>query len=153
MKNRIPTFESFEDDKLSLGFGAQNLTKTSLSLNSLGNIFALRRHKFMKIPRCKWFEYKDIKVQGKSELKWAKENYSKIKIQKRTHIKTPYGIYIPDFETDDAYIEVKSSWTFQKLFEKDEYKLKKMQYVNDNIKKVIIYIDEGNEWIIKNTKF
>jgi hypothetical protein len=103
-------------------------------------------------PKCKIYTFKGIKVQGRSELKWIKENYDKVINTKKKAVKTPLGVYFPDFETEEAYIEVKSSWTYEKMLEeknKNNSQYKKIQYVSKHIKPVKIYIDAGVDWAMK----
>jgi hypothetical protein len=109
----------------------------------------LKRIKNGKIngsPKSKIYEHNGVKVQGGSELKWIKENYDMIVSEKKTGIMTPYGMYFPDFETKDYYVEVKSRYTYEKMLNKTQFK--KIRYTNDNIKKLKIYIDEGSCWSI-----
>ena len=62
-------------------------------------------------------------------------------------IKTPFGIYFPDFEYDDKYIEIKSIFTY-KVFQKEILGLdkqvskqkEKLIWVAENIKPVNIFI-------------
>lgn len=99
-------------------------------------------------PKSKWYEYKDIKVQGRSELKWIQSNYESIISKSKYFIETPLGIYIPDFETKEYLIEVKSMWTYGKLI-KDTKKIEKMMFVSQNIKPILVYVDSGSQWIIR----
>ena len=66
-------------------------------------------------------------------------------------ILTPYGYYTPDFEFDNEFVEIKCKFTYDVLMgntsfssnkESNPYQLKKIKWVNDNIKAVnIIIID------------
>lgn len=67
-------------------------------------------------------------------------------------VKTPFGIYHPDFEFKDRYIEIKSTYT-KEIFlgEKEningEYtkkQFKKIQWINQNIKPIEIIIMDSN---------
>lgn len=90
--------------------------------------------------RCKWYEYKGLKVQGRYELYFIMT--SKLNLTKPTRIKTPYGFYTPDFEAEDFYIEIKSTYTFKICRKTNQFK--KIKWVNDNIKKVKIKIIQEN---------
>lgn len=90
--------------------------------------------------RCKWYEYKGLKVQGRYELYFLMT--SKLNLTKPTRIKTTYGFYTPDFEAEDFYIEIKSTYTFKICRKTNQFK--KIKWVNDNIKKVKIKIIQEN---------
>jgi hypothetical protein len=110
----------------------------------------LERGELGKNPKCNWFNYKGIKAQGRSELKWLKNNYDLIIKKKRSFISTPHGIYIPDFETNNYLIEIKSSWTYNILLQ-DKNKLDKLNFINLNIKPLKIIIDNGKNFEEINT--
>lgn len=94
--------------------------------------------------RCKWYEYKGLKVQGRYELYFLMT--SKLKLTKPKPIKTPFGFYTPDFETNDFYIEIKSTYTFKTC--RNTKQFDKIKWVNDNIKKVKIKIIQ--ETVVEN---
>ena len=97
-------------------------------------------------PKSSIYDYKGYKVQGRSELKWIKENYHLISQSKKKGINTPYGYYFPDFETKDYYVEVKSRYTYELMLNKPQFK--KIKFVSDTYKPVKLYIDDGNTWEI-----
>jgi len=113
-------------------------------------------------PRSSWYEYKGIKCQGKSELKWLKENFNLVE-NSRLHFKTPYGLYIGDFKIKDTLIEIKSLYTFNRMIEK-ENQIKKILWVNKYIIPVEFAVDhknkfhtfkcgdEGVDWAMKKSK-
>jgi len=78
-------------------------------------------------------------------------------------INTPHGVYYPDFEYDDKFIEIKSSYTYDVLLGKipsrfngkyDFKQIKKIKWVNENVKPVdvIIVSRNGNKLIKKDIK-
>jgi hypothetical protein len=106
---------------------------------------------------CEYFEIEGLSCQG---------TYEKFYIEKLKELgytlpkngnpkKTPFGFYTPDFEYEDYCIEVKSSYTYDVLLGKkkswykqtiDETQLKKIKWVNKNLKKVqVILIDKRNK--------
>lgn len=112
---------------------------------------------------CKIFDVKGISCNGTFEKffieKILKENMT---LPKNCNpIKTPYGMYYPDFEIDGQYVEIKSDYTYQILLGKEKNRwsnkfdftqLKKIKWVNQNIKKVdIIVVDKRKNKLIKKT--
>ena len=100
-------------------------------------------------PKCKIYTFNGITVQGRSELKWITENFYRVITDKKKAVKTPFGLYFPDFETKTAYIEIKSRYTYERMLDKADKPTsqhRKIVYVNKNIKPVKIYIDEGKTW-------
>lgn len=94
--------------------------------------------------RCKWYEYKGLKVQGRYELYFLMT--SKLKLTKPKPIKTPFGFYTPDFESEKFFIEIKSTYTFKTC--RNTKQFDKIKWVNDNIKRVKIKIIQ--EDIVEN---
>lgn len=108
---------------------------------------------------AKWYVVNGIKCQGKVEKAVAELLFEKeILFSRGKAIKTPYGNYTPDFETQEYFIEVKGlhSWHmalglkghFEKadnpiFVEKSDLSLKKMLFVH-NIKPIIVYIQIEN---------
>lgn len=74
-------------------------------------------------------------------------------------VNTPYGVYYPDFLNDETYIEIKSDYTYDVLIGRkinrwtkkiDTTQLKKIKWVNENIKPVdILVVDKKHNKIIK----
>lgn len=103
----------------------------------------------IKGGKCKYFKTKIGTVQGKLELNYInniiENNLPLPRIPKG--IRTPFGIYFPDFEYDDKYIEIKSVFTY-KVFQKEILGLdkqvskqkEKLIWVAENIKPVNIFI-------------
>ena len=109
---------------------------------------------------CKWFTINGVKVQGlgekfvaetlnKHNIGWIRSNYIKLKSGKK---------YTPDFDLGEYYIEVKGMRTMLKALgllsllergNKDWSKsinnesFQKMIEVNNNIKPIIIYINDN----------
>jgi hypothetical protein len=73
---------------------------------------------------------------------------------------TPFGVYYPDFLDDKSYIEIKSDYTYDVLIgmkpsrwtkKIDTTQLKKIKWVNENIKPVdVLVVDKKNNKIIKS---
>lgn len=79
-----------------------------------------------------------LSCQGSYE-KWFIETLVKNNIilpTKPCAIKTPTGVYTPDFEYSHLYIEIKSTYTL--TTKKFEFQEPKIKWVNENIKPVII---------------
>ena len=56
-------------------------------------------------------------------------------------IKTPTGFYTPDFESDDCFFEIKSTYTIEESRKSGQ--MKKIKWVCKNVKKVkVIILDE-----------
>jgi hypothetical protein len=106
----------------------------------------IKRGEINGSPKCSIYEYKDHKVQGRSELKWIKENYDKVVKRKKEGINTPHGYYFPDFETESYYVEIKSRYTYNLMLNKKQFE--KIKYVSKSHKQVKIFIDEGKEWTV-----
>jgi hypothetical protein len=76
-----------------------------------------------------------------------------------TSINTPLGVYYPDFEYDNNYIEIKSDYTYDILlgFKVNRYTKKidllqyeKIKWVNEHVKPIeILVVDKRNNKIIK----
>lgn len=95
---------------------------------------------------CKLYDTIIGTVQGKSELEYINSLIKNKEILPKIPkgIKTPFGTYYPDFEFEDKYIEIKSTFTFDVFngkFEKFKNKQKeKLIWVSKNIKPVNIFI-------------
>jgi len=101
---------------------------------------------------CDYFCEDGYKVQGHTEkryIKFLKQNNLNLPIQRnRKGIQTPYGIYFPDFEFENYYVEVKSTYTFSKLInrlsydgKKDNKQFDKILWISKNIKEIKIFIE------------
>jgi len=112
---------------------------------------------------CKVFEVEEVFCNGTFEKffleKMIKENKT---VPKNCEpIKTPYGMYYPDFQVNNHYVEIKSDYTYQILLGKEKNRwskkfdfvqLKKIKWVNRNIRKVdIIVVDKRNNKLTKKT--
>jgi hypothetical protein len=105
--------------------------------------------------RCKEFLVHGLKCYGSSEKKYIEillgEN-QKLPSNTEISIETEYGTYTPDFEFDDFYVEVKSTFTYAVLIGEKSYsknresnpnQLKKIQWVSENLKKVMVALIDG----------
>jgi len=109
---------------------------------------------------CKFYNINGIRCQGTYEKFYIEFliNNNKELPENAKSIRTPYGIYCPDFEYEEKLIEVKSDYTYDVLIGKkinrfkhkiDTTQYKKLSWVNDNIKKVqIIVVDKRNNKLI-----
>lgn len=104
--------------------------------------------------RCKYFDQNGYRVQGLTEKRFVdyflNNDNLKAPLKKRPKaIRTPMGLYYPDFITDDGLIyEVKSLWTFNKLkTKKGALQLEKMKWINNNLKdkKVVLLVEQKNK--------
>ena len=112
---------------------------------------------------CKVFEIEGIFCHGTFEKffleKLLKEN--KPLPKNCEPVKTPYGMYYPDFQVNNHYVEIKSDYTYEILLGKEKNRwskkfdfiqLKKIEWVNENIRKVdIIVVDKKNNKLTKKT--
>lgn len=105
----------------------------------------------------KWYEFNGIKCQGKIELAIAKILFElNHTFQRGTAIETPFGKYTPDFDCGAFFVEAKGQNTWlkacgvvplmdnardPKLAEISDNSLKKMEWVDINIKPVYVLID------------
>jgi hypothetical protein len=105
----------------------------------------------------KWYEINGIKCQGKLELAVATLLFERnMTFTRGIAVTTPYGKYTPDFDCGEFYIEVKGMNTWlkacgvvpymenarnEKLAEISNNSLKKMEWVDINVKHVYILID------------
>lgn len=89
--------------------------------------------------RCQFFSVNGMTLQGRYELYYyltSKENLTKPEL-----IQTPYGFYTPDFETEERYIEIKSTFTIKTCFKGKQ--IEKIKWVRKNIKPLtILVLDE-----------
>jgi hypothetical protein len=106
-------------------------------------------------PKSKYIETTIGKVQGSYEVAYLQQHFetsgSLPRIGKAVH--TPYGAYIPDFDCENAFIEVKSPFTWrvcrgleinQKGI-KSNVQYKKIKWVDKNVKPVIVKVFENKE--------
>lgn len=91
--------------------------------------------------RCKFYKIENLIVQGKYELYFAMN--SELDLIKPKAIKTPFGLYTPDFEVDEYFIEIKSTITFKNCIKSIQYK--KIKWVRNNIKNVKIIVLNENK--------
>lgn len=113
-----------------------------------------------KIGKSRTYLTKHGKVLGSYEVAYLEkliefnENLPKI-VNKR--YKTPYGTYMPDFEFEDRFIEIKSKFTYNVAMGKQptnnglftDKQWKKIQWLSENIKKVEVVIinkDDGKKY-------
>jgi hypothetical protein len=75
----------------------------------------MQKKKRRKRSRVKFYVFKNLKCQGRKELRYVKEcvRYGWPLPKKPKRIKTPLGYYTPDFGYKDKYIEIKCLGTFQ----------------------------------------
>lgn len=105
----------------------------------------------------KWVEVGGIKCQGMTEARACEVLQSIIVVNRGRAISTPYGKYTPDFDCGNFFVEVKGPHTWMvalglasilenarnpDLAKKTDNSLKKMCWVNDNIKPVIVFVDQ-----------
>lgn len=99
--------------------------------------------------RCKFFNINDVVLQGRYELYYyLLHNKEPQKVTKS--ILTPYGWYRPDFEHNEQYVEIKSTYTIKTALKSGQ--LKKIAWVSRNIKAVkILVINETEVETFLNT--
>lgn len=105
----------------------------------------------------KWYEINGIKCQGKLELAVAGILFEiGTDFKRGSAIETPFGKYTPDFDCGSFFVEVKGQNTWlkacgvvplmdnardPKLAEISDNSLKKMEWVDLNVKPVYVLID------------
>jgi hypothetical protein len=105
----------------------------------------------------KWYEINGIRCQGKLELAVASILLGlHVPFERGKAIQTPHGKYSPDFDCGRFFIEVKGQNTWlkacgvvplmdnardPKLAEISDNSLKKMEWVDKNVKPVYVLID------------
>jgi len=112
---------------------------------------------------CKFFYIDGLKCQGTYEKYYVEKLLKDKKILPKNgkSMITPYGVYYPDFDYGDYLIEIKSDYTYKVMIGElknrfnnryDTNQLKKIKWVNHNIKpvKVIIVDKRKNKLIEKN---
>lgn len=102
--------------------------------------------------RCKYYQTSAGLVQGTYELRYIQKLESEgRKLPKKCTkpISTPFGVYLPDFEFDDRFIEIKSDFTFDICIGKKAWRssvkpktpqMEKINYVREYIKPVQVII-------------
>lgn len=87
--------------------------------------------------RCKFYNIDGITLQGRYELYYYLYN-NKLPTKPKLQIKTPYGWYRPDFEYQDCYIEIKSTYTIKTATKSGQ--LRKIAWISKNIQRVKIIV-------------
>ena len=95
-----------------------------------------------KNPKCKNFEVNGLKCQGTFEKQYILNLVDKNKVlpTKPKGINTSLGFYFPDFEFEDKFIEIKSTYTYAQLLENKFNQLEKIKEVTKNIKPVEVTV-------------
>jgi hypothetical protein len=128
----------------------KNNTKEHNEKIRQGNINFNLNSERKRTTKCKIFIINGIICEGTCEKKYI-ENLILSKSElpwKPSRIKTPFGTYKPDFEFQNRYVEIKSTYTYKiYLGELKGYGNKystlqkqKLEWVNNNIKKVELKI-------------
>ena len=110
--------------------------------------------------RCKQFIINDIKCDGTHEMVYIENLVSENKkLPKNTKsIKTDFGYYTPDFEFDEFYVDIKSTFTLKVLLGFSSYsknkksnpkQLLKIKYIDKNVKPIKIIIVDVRQNEIK----
>jgi len=104
--------------------------------------------------RCKYFDERGYRVQGLTEKRFViyfcdNDNIKSPLKERPKAIRTPMGLYYPDFITEDGVIyEVKSKYTFDILGTKrGKSQYEKMKWINennDNIK-IILFVEQKDK--------
>ena len=102
---------------------------------------AASKREFTGSSMSNYYEVAGIKCQGSSEkiyLERLIESESELPLKCSKFIDTPYGKRQLDFEYDDRFIEIKSSWTF-KFYKNSDQELKD-KWITENIKRVEVIV-------------
>jgi hypothetical protein len=125
-----------------------NLTKQKMSKSQLNN----KNRMSTTGPKSRYVETTIGKVQGSYEVAYLQQYFEvsgSLPIIGRA-VHTPYGSYIPDFDSGEVFIEIKSKFTWeicQGMREnqkgiKTDIQHKKIKWVDKNVKPVIVYVLE-----------
>jgi hypothetical protein len=90
--------------------------------------------------RCKFYEIAGLRCQGKWELAYINsliKNDKPLPTKAKT-ITTPFGFYTPDFEFEEKFIDVKSTYTLKTCIKSKQKK--KIDWVSNNVKKVKLVV-------------
>jgi hypothetical protein len=102
---------------------------------------------------CKYMEFEGYEIFGNTEknfLQYIKNKNEQLPIKgKRLGVNTPYGIYFPDFDFGDYYVEIKSEWTYKQYSEPNNKQKIKLEWTNNNIKPVKILVENKSGQFIK----
>ena len=99
--------------------------------------------------KCKFFMVDGVLLQGRYELRFYLE--SEVKPRRPERIKTPFGWYSPDFEFDDCFVEIKSTYTIKTCIANGQ--AQKINWVRQNIKPVKIMVLKESETIEYLSRF
>lgn len=91
--------------------------------------------------KCKLFFIDGYLIQGRYELYYFLTNRQNI-ISNPKRIKTPFGFYTPDFELQNEFVDIKSTYTITTEMSKKQQP--KIKWVSENIKNVKVLIIDGN---------
>lgn len=94
--------------------------------------------------RCQFYQVDGVLLQGRYELAFYLGCTDKPKRGPR--IKTPFGWYSPDFEFEDKFVEIKSTYTIKTCIANGQFK--KIVWVRKNIKKVEIKVLNEEEILL-----
>jgi hypothetical protein len=109
---------------------------------------------------CKYSTVNEYIVYGKCEERYIKKLYKNNEDlpinKKRTSVETKFGLYFPDFEYENYFIEIKSLYTFNKMIEErnktENCQLGKLIWVMGNIKDVKILVETSRNNFEDKTK-
>lgn len=99
--------------------------------------------------KCKFFMVDGVLLQGRYELRFYLE--SEVKPSRPQRIKTPFGWYAPDFEFNDRFVEIKSTYTIKTCISNNQSK--KIVWVRDNIKQVEVKVLKESETVLFLSKY
>ena len=116
----------------------------------------IKKLKRRRRTKVKHGTFSHLKYGSGKELRFLKESkrYGWETPTKPKRIETPLGYYTPDFELKDKYVEIKSEHTFFCCLGREAYKFigspddlqfRKICWVNDNLKKVLIRVYISNK--------
>ncbi len=88
----------------------------------------------------RFYKYNDRVIQGRYELYFLMNNSH---LTKPSQIKTPFGVYTPDFEDEEFFYEIKSTFTIKRCVKSKQ--IDKIKFVNSTIKKVKIKVLKESE--------
>jgi hypothetical protein len=109
---------------------------------------------------CEYMMVNDYKVYGTCEQRYIKslyKNNNELPFNKeRSGIKTPFGICFPDFEYETHFIEIKSTYTFNKMIEErtktEKCQLGKLMWISNNVKEIKILVETSRNKFEDETK-
>lgn len=101
--------------------------------------------------KSKFYKVGDFMCQGKSEKAYIENLYANnlpLPLKRGSFVETPFGVYHPDFEFEDYFVEIKSQYTYKIYLGEinnidgvlSKNQKEKLEWTSNNIKEVKLII-------------